>query len=43
MKKPNRDELFNNILKAIALFMILYDFTKEEKSLIYRLINFKEK
>ena len=34
--------LFNNIMKAIALFIILYDFTKEEKGLIYKLINFKE-
>ena len=42
MKKPNRKDLFNNILKSIAYYMILYDFTKEEKDLIYRLINFKE-
>ena len=42
MKKPNREDLFNSILKAIALFMIMYDFTKEEKKLIYMLINFKE-
>ena len=43
MKKPDRHDLLNNILKAIALFMIIYDFTKEEKKLIYMLINFKEK
>lgn len=44
-KKPEfmkRDRLFNNIMKAIALYLVLYDFTKEEKNLIYRLINFKE-
>lgn len=44
-KKPEfmeRDYLFNNIMKAIALFIILYDFTKKEKNLIYKLINFKE-
>ena len=40
---PNKEHLFNNILKAIALYMVLYEFTKEEKRLIYRLINFKEK
>lgn len=43
MKKPDRNDLFKNILKSIALFMIMYDFTKEEKKLIYLLINFKEK
>lgn len=40
---PSKEHLFNNILKAIALYMILYDFTNEDKNLIYRLINFKEK
>ena len=43
MEKPDRQDLLNNILKAIALFMIMHDFTEEEKKLIYMLINFKEK
>ena len=45
-KKPEfmeRDHLFNNIMKAIAMFIIIYDFTEEEKNLIYKMINFKEK
>ena len=43
MKKPNREELFRNILNAIAIYMILFDFSKEDKKIINLLINFKEK
>ena len=43
MKKPNREELFRNILNAIVLYMILFDFSKEDKKIINLLINFKEK
>ena len=42
MKKPNRKDLFRNILNAIVLYMILYDFTEEDKKAIELLVNFKE-
>ena len=41
-KELDRDHLFNNIMRSIAMFYVLFDFTDEEKRLIYRLMNFKE-
>lgn len=39
---PKREELFRNILNSIVLYMILYNFTEEDKKIIKFLVNFKE-